>query len=56
MIEYHKGVKKEAEKIVFPEKKEVKRNTIIVFGVCTFAAIYLWGITSLVIEALKAVM
>jgi preprotein translocase SecE subunit len=56
MIEYLKGVRQEARKIVFPEKNEVKRNTLIVLGVCTACAAFMWAISSLVIEGLKVIM
>lgn len=56
MLEYIKGVRQEAKKIVFPEWDEVKKNTLIVIGVCTACALVMWAISSLVIEGLKVVM
>lgn len=56
MLEYLKGVRQEAKKIVFPEKEEVRRNTLIVLGVCIACATFMWAVSSLVIEGLKVVM
>lgn len=56
MLEYLKGVRQEARKIVFPEKDEVKKNTITVIGVCITCALFMWAVSSLVIEGLKVIM
>ena len=56
MLEYIKGVRKEASKIIFPDKEDIKRKTLIVFAVCGASALFLWGISELVIEGLKVVL
>ena len=56
MIEYLKGVRQEAKKIVFPEKEEVRKNTITVIAVCTVCAAFMWAISTVVIEGLKVIM
>ena len=56
MIEYFKSVRKEAGKIVFPTKEELKKNTITTLAVCTGAALFLWGISELVIKVIQVVV
>lgn len=56
MIEYLKGVRQEARKVVFPEFDEVKKNTLIVLGVCAACALFMWGVSTLIIEGLKVIM
>jgi preprotein translocase SecE subunit len=56
MLEYLKGVRQEAAKIVFPEKEEVRKNTLIVLAICTVSALGMWGVSTLVIEGLKVIM
>lgn len=56
MFETIKGVRSEAKKIVFPTFDEVKKNTAVVIGVCTAAALLLWGVSELIIIGLKVVL
>lgn len=56
MLEYIKGVRKEAGKIVFPTAEEVRRNALIVIGVCAASALVLWGISEAILFVLKNVL
>lgn len=53
MIEYIKGVRKEAGKVIFPDSEEVRKKTAIVIGVCGACALLLWGMSELVLLALR---
>lgn len=55
-IEYIKGVRSEARKIVFPSSDEVKKNTAVVLGVCGAAALMLWGVSELVIKLITVTL
>jgi len=56
MFKYLKEVRKEAGKIIFPTKEELKKNTITTLVVCTGAAVFLWGISELVIKVIQVVV
>lgn len=55
-IEYIKGVKAEARKIIFPEPKEVRNDTLIVLGVCVSSALGLWAVSELIIKLITFVV
>jgi len=56
MFEFYKKVKKEAEKTVFPDKEELKKKTAITIAVCTASAVFLWGISEIVIQLISAIV
>lgn len=56
MLDFIKDVKKEAGKIVFPEKEELKSKTLITLAVCTASALFLFGISELVIGLISTIV
>lgn len=56
LIEYLKGVRKEAKKIIFPTKDEVKKNTLVTIAVCAGCAVLLWGVSEIVIKLITMVV
>lgn len=37
---------REAKKISFPTEKELKRDILVVIGVCFVCSVFLWGIST----------
>ena len=56
IIQYIRGVKQEIAKVVFPDKEEMKKSTLIVFAVCIAFALLFWGINSGMLALLKEVI
>ena len=56
MFKLVKEVKKEAEKVVYPTKDELKRNTIVTIVFCTAAAVFLWGVSEIIIKLVSLVV
>ena len=54
-MNYLTSVKKEAKKIVFPDIKDVRKNALIVIGVCTFAALLFWGVSEIILKGLEVI-
>ena len=56
IIKYIGDVKREVSKVVFPDREEMKKSTLIVFAVCIVFALMFWGINSGMLALLKEVM
>jgi len=56
IIKYIGDVKREVSKVVFPDREEMKKSTLIVFAVCIAFALMFWGINSGMLALLKEVM
>ena len=53
MLEFIKGVRKEAKKITFPEMDEVKKYALVVIGICAVTAVLLWGVCEITLFVLR---
>lgn len=50
---FFKDLKSEVKKVVWPTKKQVKNNTLVVLGFMAVAAVFLWivdGILGLIVQ------
>lgn len=56
MLNFIKSVRKEAGKIAFPEKEELKSKTVITLAVCTLSALFLFGISEAVLGLISLVV
>ena len=56
MFEFYKSVRKEAGKIVFPTKDELKRDSAVTIAFCAASAVFLWGISEIVIKLLSLIV
>ena len=55
-VEYVKGVRSEAGKVVFPTGSEVKKDTITTLAFCAGAALLLWGVSEVVILVISVLV
>ena len=55
-IKYISAVRKEGAKVVWPDKKKIKKDTITVLCVCAFFALLYWGVNSSVLALVKTVL
>ena len=52
-VRFFKDLKSEVKKVVWPNKKQVKNNTLVVLGFMAVAAVFLWiidGILGLIVH------
>lgn len=56
MFEFFKSVRKEAEKIIFPEKEELTRNSAVTIAFCAASAVFLWGVSEIVIKLISLIV
>ena len=56
LIAYHKGVRQEFKKVVWPTKEELATDTVVVFACVIFFAVAFWLIDTGFLAALKGLL
>ena len=56
IAKYFRDVKGEFKKIVWPTKKQVVNNTIVVIVTCVIAGIFVWGLDTVLVLLLNFIL
>ena len=56
LLSYFRGVRQEMEKVVWPERGELAKDTVVVFGVCLFFAVAFWAMDTGFLAALRELL
>lgn len=55
-VQYIASVRKEAGKVVWPDRVKIKKDTIAVICVCTFFSLMFWAVNSGTLALIRAVL